>query len=260
MDLCRLQVDLLNTGADSSISYGQRAYFLKALYQQLNGFSSTNRERLLQLWVSSTLCLVYSDLAATYGRFSAALIWTQQCLRFCQAIMKQADIRFSDTSSLMEEVVTSSILSRATLRYIQVLSKRPKLHYRLGDYRKADLYMRSVLDFLKVDTRCPENKDDRPSHLKQLVRSLNSAPEVRLFLEMASWASTPELIVKELSLDTGFGFFDKSSPNSSALVCDSIQNLIAGTEAVFGEVASFFRISNSYFAFHSSNRWRCSLR
>lgn len=227
LDLCRRHLQTLNSGADCATSYSRQASFLGGLFRQLECRASDN-DQLLHLWVMSTLCLVHSDLAASYGYFPSALHWTQQCMRYCQAIMKQANFNFQSTASVIVEASATSILARATLRYIQVLSKRPKLHYRLGDYRKADAYIRSVLDFLKIGTDRLEEDEERPNQLQQLLRSLNAAPEVRLFLEMASWASTPEQTIEELTNGSIVLFPDRSPSGPDTEIVDSIQNLIAG--------------------------------
>jgi hypothetical protein len=229
LNLCRLHVKILSSGADCSSSYNHQAQFLEDVFQQLSECSVSNKDQLLHLWVMSTLCLVNADLSASFGYFPSALIWTHRCVRNCQAIMKLANVRFQGNSSMVTEAAASSILVRAALRYIQVLSKRPRLHYRLGDYRKADTYMRSVLDFLKIHTGPGEGDKERPNQLKQLVRSLNAAPEVRLFLEMASWASTPEHTIEDLSTDSpSFGPLDRHLPDSNTSLVETIQNLVAG--------------------------------
>jgi hypothetical protein len=228
LDLCRLHLETLNSGAGTSTSYGHQAAYLEDLYQQLNECDVSDSEQLLQLWVTSTLCLVHSDLSATFGYFPAALNWTQQCVRFCQAIMRQINFKCKQNSFLIEDVVSSSVLIRATLRYIQVLSKRPKLHYRLGDYRKADAYMRSVLEFLSIDVDRSEDHDERPSQLKQLLRTLNAAPEIRLFLEMAGWASTPDRTTEEVSIESVVKDKEDPQARSNKILVESIQNLISG--------------------------------
>ncbi|KAG7337862.1 peptidase C50 family protein [Nitzschia inconspicua] len=247
LDLCRLHIKVLKSGAVSSTSYSHQASFLDDTLHQLNDCQVSDRDQLFHLWVISTLCFLHADLSATYGYFPAALKWTQECVRYCQAIMKRINFENQFMTSFIEEVAVSSILTRATLRYIQVLSKRPKLHYRLGDYRKADTYVRSVLEFLYIDVDLSQDNDDRPSQLKQLVKSLHAAPEVRLFLEMASWASTPERAMEELSMDSGFAIADE--PSSNSLLLESIQNLIAAGDVLYGDsVNAVFK--HAFFPFY----------
>jgi hypothetical protein len=227
--LCRLHLEILSTGADCSTSYKQQTQALEAVFQQLNESRVSNKDPLLHLWVMSSLCLVHSDLSASFADFPSALNWTHECLRKCQAIMKVPNVPYQGNSSSIVEAAISSIVVRAAFRYIQVLSKRPRLHYRLGDYRKADAYMKSALDSLQINTDRRKDDEYRPNQLKQLVRSLNVAPEVRLFLEMASWASTPEHAIEHLSTDcASFGPLDRRLSDSDASLVETIQNVVAG--------------------------------
>ena len=142
--------------------------------------------------------------------------------------MKNRNIHFHSSHSIIAELATSSIFERARMRYIQVLIKRPKLHYRLGDHRKADAYVRSLLDFLKLDTKSDGSDESYRNPLKELSGLLNDAPEIRLILKIMGWASTPDQATEELACDSEQISAHDHENNCDAGVINSIRNLISG--------------------------------
>ena len=250
LQLCQIHLSVLKHGAECHEAFSSLKSRLDHIRAEIENCDMENMDGefcVLYLWVMSTTYLVHSDLAIAYGYFPEALRSTQLCLRYCQAVMKRSGMRFENSASWISSLATSTVLARAATRYIQVLVRRPKLHYRMGNHRKADAYMRSVLDLLKIDSVLTiSDHDDQRITLKQLMLFLKGAPHVRPFLETKGWASTPDNTIKELS---EYRPHDTTLAGNATSITDFMRDLIAGESSFSLVYFSFccWKATDSYF-------------
>jgi separase len=244
LTLCRIQADILNSNNHLEFSYQEMESDLERIEEEINGSEQPDEGLfLLQHWLLSTLHFVRADLASAFGQFPLALKATQECLRHCQIIMKNRNLLKQESHCMTSELATTSIIERARSRYIQVLIKRPKLHYHLGDHRKADAYVRSLLNFLNFDSYDENPHGSHSNALKELAGLLNNAPEVRLILKIMGWASTPDQATNDLACDSTDFSIHGNQDDSENCVVDSIQNLISGRSYV---MLSFLNTLSSF--------------
>lgn len=239
-ELCRLRLELLHARLENELSFESITKRLQAIKLEIECAKKTNNDETVVLisWLESTLFMVHSDVSIVFGCYPAALRSTQRCLECCKEIMKLTGSSADISDDWLTAVASSTVLGKAAHRYIQVLSRRPKLYYRMGDHRKAMAYMQAVFEFLKVDLEVTERLEDQPvTMLQNLVRVMQNAPTSakrysRLYLEIKSWASTPELTYQELSRYSPDHLVRSSLLESCCQLNDqfqeSIRDLIAG--------------------------------
>jgi hypothetical protein len=91
--------------------------------------------------------------------------------------------------------------------------------------------MRSILEYLNIDPIPLTPVGGQGIVLNDLTTSLKIAPQVRLFLEMKSWASTPDMTMQDFSNisphDLTYHYLPNTNQSNSSIV-HSIQDLIAG--------------------------------
>lgn len=204
--LCQMRIETLQGGMESEEFLKSKIQSLQAIRMEAEQYHIEGDERLLilHLWLLSTLYLVELDTNIACGSYIDALDSSQSCLRYCQAIMKCAYSRSASVEMWIPELAVSTILVRAAHRYTSVLSRRPKLYYRIGDHRKAAAYMRSALDFFTSNSESSRSMGNPCTQLNDLITILTVAPfqfktQIRLFLEVKSWGSTHEKTVEEFS-------------------------------------------------------------
>ena len=240
-ELCLLRLKLIHPTHENELSYDCITKRLESIRLEIENVKkdSTNEEVLvLLLWLESTIFLVHSEVTSVFGCYPAALRSTQRCLEKCKGIMKLTGSNAGPFDDWLTAVASSTVLSRATHRYVQVLSRRPKLYYRMGDHRKAMAYMQAVYEFLKLDTAMDIGSDESSgTMLQNLVRVMQHAPlsakqYSRLYLEIKSWASTPDLTFQELSRYSPDHLVETDPLNSDSQIQDhfqeSIRDLITG--------------------------------
>ena len=186
---------------------------------------------LLYTWVQSTVYLVQTDIASAFGCYTMALQTSQMCQKCCQTILKRVSFGSSNFDDWMSTIATSNVLAMAAQRYIEILCRRPKLHYRLGDHRKALAYTRSILEYLNIDNVPLTSRDDQGHAPNDLIDLLEASPQVRLFLQMNSWAAAPETTMREFS-DIKARDLNRRRSDDSDIV-PSIQDMIAGKSGQF---------------------------
>lgn len=260
-ELCRLRLSTLRPVAGDEGSFDSTMKRLETIRQEIESAAVEVKEDgliILHLWLTSTLYLVHSDVSASYGCYPAALRSTQRCLQSCKSIMKRTGPTTISFDSWLSAVASSTALSRAAHRYAQVLSRRPKLYYRMGDHRKALAYMQAVFDFLKIDARTARSSDKESGTIfHDVILALQSAPSSskrysRQYLEIISWASTPDLTIEELSRCTPQHLVhcntSESTPFASDLFQESIRDLISVGDILYGDsVNASFRHSFSQY-------------
>jgi hypothetical protein len=243
--LCRIRLGLLHPTQGSELSFDFTTKELEAIRIEIESRSKIQGERfsILFLWLESTLLLVHSDVSAFFGCYPAALRSSQRCLEKCKAIMKQSGSNAATESDWLIAAASSTVLCRSAHRYVQVLSRRPKLYYRMGDHRKAMAYMQAVFDFLKIDSQTTTGSEEKPETIfHNLLHIMQNAPlsskhYSRLYLEIKSWASTPDLTYKELSRLSPEHLVRSNanglSTQSIEIFQESIRDLISG-KSLFG--------------------------
>ena len=204
---------------------------------------------LLYTWVLSTVYLVQTDIASAFGCYIMSLKTSQMCQKCCQTILKRISFGSSNFDDWMSTIATSNVLAMAAQRYIEILCRRPKLHYRLGDHRKALAYTRSILEYLNIDNVPLTSRDDQGHAPNDLIDLLEASPQVRLFLQMNSWAAAPETTMQEFSDIKAHHLnrrrSDDSDQNNSCIV-HSIQDMIAGKSGQFPSWPVHTILNHSY--------------
>ena len=231
--LCQLRIAALQCVINGQESFHIQMQKVEDIRVELESWTLEESDKLFALytWVLSTVYLTKSDIAFAFGCYPIALKAAQICQKCCQIILKRASSNSINHDNWISAIATSTVLARTSQRYIHILSRRPKLHYRMGDHRKALAYMRSILEYLNIDPTPLTPIGGQGIVLKDLTTSLKIAPQVRLFLEMKSWASTPDMTMQEFSNisphDLTFQYLPDSNQSISSIV-HSIQDLIAG--------------------------------
>jgi hypothetical protein len=204
---------------------------------------------ILYTWVLSTVYLVQTDIASAFGCYTMALKTSQMCQKFCQTILKRVSFGSSNFDDWMSTIATSNVLAMAAQRYIEIICRRPKLHYRLGDHRKALAYTRSILEYLNIDNVPLTSREDQGHAPKDLTDLLEASPQVRLFLQMNSWAAAPETTMQEFSdvkaRDLKRHRSDDSDQTNSCIV-HSIQDMIASKSEQFASWPEHTLLNRSY--------------
>jgi len=252
--LCQIRIATLQCGIDDQKLYHIEMQKVEDIRVELKSCVPEEGSKLFAIytWVLSTVYLVKSDIALAFGCYPTALKTAQICQKCCQVIMKRASYNLVNYDSWILAVATSTVFSKASQRYIHILSLRPKLHYRMGNHRKALAYMRSILTYLNIDPILLTSAGGCGIVLKDLTTSLKTAPQVRLFLEMKSWASTPDMTMQEFSnispSDLKYHHLHDTNQSNSTIV-DSIQDLIAVGDIMYGDSVpiGFLQTFNTFY-------------
>ena len=99
----------------------------------------------------------------------------------------------------------------------------------MGDHRKALAYTRYILEYLDIDKDSLTSQEDQGYSPEDLRDLLEATPQVRLFLQMNCWASTPETTIQKF-LDIQSSDLDRHRPDASdqptSSIVDSVQDMI----------------------------------
>jgi hypothetical protein len=199
--LCEMRIATLQSGMQAEESFKSKMQKIQAIREEAERSQYENDESLLILkfWLLSTVFLVELDTNVAFGCYTEALESSQRCLRYCQAIMKRVETTSARGQRWIPALAASTVLVRVAQRYSTVMSRRPKLYYRIGDHRKAAAYMRSTLDLFCLESESSGSINNHCAQLDDLIIILTLVPArfktpIRQFLEVKSWGSTPERI------------------------------------------------------------------
>ncbi len=196
--LCEIRILALDCQAGDRDSFHPHMQQVEDILTELVDFQMEKTDVLfsLYMWVLSTAYLAQTDIASAFGCYTTALKTSQKSQKCCQTVLRRGSFGVANIDDWMVAAATSNVLVMAATRYIEVLSKRPRLYYRLGDHRKALAYTRSILEYLNIK-QIPLTLLDIQENITEDFRDfLEAAPQVRIFLQMNSWASTPETTMK----------------------------------------------------------------
>jgi len=245
--LCEIRITLSQSLADGEESFRDQIEKVECIQSKIEEYTIDKNDNLfvLHTWVRSTIFLVQTDIASAFGQYTTALKMAQMCQKCCQTILKRVSFALEKFDNWMTAIVTSTVLAMATQRYIEILSRRPRFHYRLGDHRKALAYTRSILEYLEIDPDLLTSGDGKILDSNDLTDFLEVAPQVRLFLQMNSWASTPETTMQEFTDIKPQGLNRHSLDNldqPNASLVNSIQDMIASKflQGLYGYIAFLF--------------------
>jgi hypothetical protein len=201
LQLCEIRIAVFQCLEGGKVSFRTQMQKVEEVLAELEESTVEKSEDLFVLytWVLSTAYLVQTDIASAFGYFTTALKTSQMCQKCCQTVLKRGSHGPTNVDEWMASIATSTVSAMVVQRYIEILSKKPKLHYRLGDHRKAIAYTRSILEYLKIDPASLTSCKGRGHEPKDLADFLEAAPQGRLFLQMNGWASAPETTMKFFS-------------------------------------------------------------
>jgi hypothetical protein len=202
-------------------------------------FATDENIRLLSQWLLSTIELTHSEIAASAGFFSQALLHIQLCIRHCQTVMSKSQLLFKshEDEPFWLHVACSTLFTRASQRYTESLSRKSQLYYRIGDHRKATSYTLSIANFLGID---PSSRGkDRRTNLQDLVSSFTKATLVRqrrylrVQVELQCLSSAYDLVVRSFSCSTlqalSLKVFDAPKEDRDILSdLEALQDLLSG--------------------------------
>jgi hypothetical protein len=249
--LCELRFAALESLSGGRESFHVQMEKVEDIRAELLEYAVEKNDNLfiLYTWVLSTVYLVQTDIASAFGCYTMALKTSQMCQKFCQTILKRVSFGSSNFDDWMSTIATSNVLAMAAQRYIEIICRRPKLHYRLGDHRKALAYTRSILEYLNIDNVPLTSREDQGHAPKDLTDLLEASPQVRLFLQMNSWAAAPETTMQEFSdvkaRDLKRHRSDDSDQTNSCIV-HSIQDMIASKSEQFASWPEHTLLNRSY--------------
>ena len=231
--LCQLRIETFKCGVNSQDRYQSLMQKVNNIRTELDSciIGENNELFVIHTWVLSTVYLLKSDIALAFGCYSIALKTTLICQKYCQKLIRRASYNLVNHDNWMLAIATSTAFARASQRYIHTLSLRPKLHYRMGDHRKAHAYMNSILEYSNIDPMSLTSNWGNGIALQDVTNFIKRAPQIRFFLEMKSWASTPHMIMEEFSniLPINLKYqYPQQANQSKSVIVQSIQDLIFG--------------------------------